>query len=279
MEYSKSIIEQIHNYCMEKPGVYESYPFGEDVICYKVMGKIYAQFMTTRTFYKMTLKCEPEMALMYRELYPEFVVRGYHCPPVQQPYWNTIDLDLLQDEKLLYQMIDEAYDAVLKKFTKKARRQLESNAKYEYRNVNGNHPDFKELCRELDHNLDELVGAETQRAKYNQYNTTEEVHDVLVVYHDEAPVACGGFKHYDNEHVELKRIFVRPSYRNSGLGAEIVRRLEAMAKIQGYRFCILETGEAMETACHVYQKLGYKSTERYGPYVDMPNSICMIKKI
>ena len=31
--------------------------------------------------------------------YPKKVVRGYHCPPVQQPYWNTIFLNDFPDEE------------------------------------------------------------------------------------------------------------------------------------------------------------------------------------
>ena len=43
--------------------------------------------------------------------YPEKVVRGYHCPPVQQPYWNTIFLDDFPGD-VLKDMIDLAYDTV-----------------------------------------------------------------------------------------------------------------------------------------------------------------------
>lgn len=46
------------------------------------------------------------------------VVRGYHCPPVQQPYWNTVYLNDFPDEELL-NMIDMAYDTVFSKFSKK----------------------------------------------------------------------------------------------------------------------------------------------------------------
>ncbi|OYP00848.1 GNAT family N-acetyltransferase, partial [Lachnotalea glycerini] len=80
-------------------------------------------------------------------------------------------------------------------------------------------------------------------------------------------------------HAELKRIFVEPSCQGVGLGSEIVRRLEAKAKIKGYQWCILETGELLQAASHVYQKLGYKVIPNYGQYVDMPESICMQRRI
>ena len=53
------------------------------------------------------------------------VVRGYHCPPVQQPYWNTIDPFGLPRDELLY-MVDLAYEAVLAGFSKKVRQEIES---------------------------------------------------------------------------------------------------------------------------------------------------------
>lgn len=51
------------------------------------------------------------------------VVRGYHCPPVQQPYWNTIYLEDFPDDELL-NMIDLAYDTVFSKFSKKEQKRI-----------------------------------------------------------------------------------------------------------------------------------------------------------
>lgn len=65
-----------------------------------------------------------------RMVYPGRVVRGYHCPPVQQPYWNTIYLDDFPQEELL-NMIDHAYDTVLNSFSKKVQRQIEEDEQEE----------------------------------------------------------------------------------------------------------------------------------------------------
>lgn len=45
------------------------------------------------------------------------------CPPVQQPYWNTIFLDDFPDDELL-NMIDLAYDTVFSKFSKKEQKRI-----------------------------------------------------------------------------------------------------------------------------------------------------------
>ena len=143
----------------------------------------------------------------------------------------------------------------------------------------GNDKDFIYLCGELDKALEELVGGKFQRNVYAKYNTTEMIHDAIVVYDGENPVACGSFKRYDDEHAELKRVFVSKDIASHGLGSQIVGRLEDKARQQGYRYCILETGVPLKAACHMYQKLGYKVIPNYGQYADMSNSICMEKEL
>lgn len=111
--------EEIKAYCLTKPKAVETYPFGEMPICYKVNGKIFAQLYPD----KITLKCTAFSGQMFRQAYPGVVVRGYHCPPVQQPYWNTICLDRFPPEDLPM-MIDHAYETVVAGFSKKVQREI-----------------------------------------------------------------------------------------------------------------------------------------------------------
>jgi len=112
-------LQQIKAYCLSKPQAVETYPFGDWPICYKVNGRIFAQLYPD----KITLKCTAFSGQAFRQSYPGIVVRGYHCPPVQQPYWNTIDLSRFPDEELPY-MIDHAYDAVISGFPKKIQNEI-----------------------------------------------------------------------------------------------------------------------------------------------------------
>lgn len=116
--------ETIMDYCMSKHKARETYPFGPVPICYKLEGKIFAQLYPDPEDYKITLKCTLEVGDFYRTVYPGRVVRGYHCPPVQQPYWNTVLLDGFPDEDELLHMIDLAYDAVFNSFSKKIQKQI-----------------------------------------------------------------------------------------------------------------------------------------------------------
>lgn len=114
---------EIKSYCLAKPKAYEDYPFGDWPICIKVRGKIFAQIYPD----KLTLKCTAFSGQAFREAYPGVVVRGYHCPPVQQPYWNTIDLARFPHEELPM-MIDHAYETVVSSFSKKIQREILGNA-------------------------------------------------------------------------------------------------------------------------------------------------------
>lgn len=279
MENNIKVVDKIKEYCVKKPGVYETRPFGKYPICYRVMGKIFAQLNPQKDFYKITLKCSPEQAYVYRELYPNVIVRGYHCPPVQQPYWNTINLYNFHDENILFQMIDEAYEEIVCKMTKKGKRQFETLSRLRFIHTNGNNKDFTILCNRLEYALDEIVGESFDRTRYAAFNTRENMNDAIVVYRNNEPIGCGAIRGYDDEHVELKRVFTVEEARGIGLGEEIIRRLEAIGKIQGYKYCILETGKLLKAACHIYKKMGYQVIPNYGPYEDMPNSICMQKKI
>lgn len=112
-------LSEIKEYCLKKSGAVETFPFGDWPICYKVGGKIFAQVYAD----KITLKCTAFSGQMFREAWQGVVVRGYHCPPVQQPYWNTIDLMRFPSEELPM-MIDHAYETVVGSLPKKVQKEL-----------------------------------------------------------------------------------------------------------------------------------------------------------
>ncbi len=111
-----------------------------------------------------------------------------------------------------------------------------------YLYTDGRNPDFIELCHGLDDFLNELVGGEEKRAEYIQYNQLEDIHDVIVAYDDAVPVGSAGFKKYDDECAEVKRVFVKQEYRGKGISNKLMELLEDAAREQGYRYLILESG-------------------------------------
>lgn len=145
--------------------------------------------------------------------------------------------------------------------------------------TNGYNQDFVELCRSLDTFLNELVGGEANRAAYVPYNRTADVEVVIVAYDDAIPVGCAGFKRYNDDYAEVKRVFVKPAYRGRGIAKALMRFLEDAAKQKGYGYLILESGEPLIAAMALYRSIGFKRIPNYGQYKDMPESICMQKKI
>jgi GNAT superfamily N-acetyltransferase len=79
----------------------------------------------------------------------------------------------------------------------------------------------------------------------------------LVGYLHGDPVGCGGFRRYDAETTEIKRMFVRPEYRGRGHGAHLLGALERAAAHAGARRLILETGAKNLAACDLYVRFGY----------------------
>lgn len=145
--------------------------------------------------------------------------------------------------------------------------------------TDGRNKDFIVLCHMLDNFLNELVGGEQNRAQYIPYNKLDDIHDVIVAYDGDVPVGCASFKKYDEENVEVKRVFIKDEYRGRGISKTLMAMLEERARKQGYKYLILESGEPLVAAMALYRKLGYKVIPYYGQYKDMPESICMRKDL
>lgn len=47
----------------------------------------------------------------------------------------------------------------------------------------------------------------------------------------------------------------------------------------GYKRMILETGELLAESCAIYRKMGFEVIPNYGPYENMPESLCMAKNL
>ena len=107
---------------MELPGTHEDFPFDEDTLCLKVMGKIYA-ITDVETFEGINLKCDPVKALEYRATY-QGVIPGYH---MNKKHWNTVDPKGDVPDDLIFRMIRDSYDLVVAKLPKKQQAELRSS--------------------------------------------------------------------------------------------------------------------------------------------------------
>ena len=113
-------VEKVRNYCLKKKGVTEGFPFNEDTLVFKVMGKMFCLTNLSRPF-GLNLKCDPEFAAELREKY-EGVTPGYH---MNKRYWNTVSLNSGIPEKEIIKWIDHSYDLVIAGLPKKIKAELE----------------------------------------------------------------------------------------------------------------------------------------------------------
>ena len=91
---------------------------------------------------------------------------------------------------------------------------------------------------------------------------------------EETPVGCGGLRRLDGEHGEIKRMYVIPERRGTGISTTILRALENEARGLGWRRVVLETGDEQPDAMRFYEREGYTAIPLFGYYVDSPLSRC-----
>ncbi len=102
-------------YCLQKPGVIEDMPFGEDNLVFKVGGKMFALVALDEVPASANLKCDPDRALELRDRYEE-VRPGYH---MNKKHWNTVVIDGGIPDAEVRAMIDHSYDLVVRALPKK----------------------------------------------------------------------------------------------------------------------------------------------------------------
>ena len=112
-------IEDYRAYCIAKNGVTEGFPFDQNTLVFKVMGKMFA-LANVDSFVSINLKCDPEMAIDLRERY-HAVHAGYH---MSKKHWNTVTVNDDASDELIYQWIDASYNLVVKSLTKKLQADL-----------------------------------------------------------------------------------------------------------------------------------------------------------
>lgn len=143
--------------------------------------------------------------------------------------------------------------------------------------TDGQDRDFGRLIVLLDEDL--YVRHGDLQKQYQTHNRVASTSDVVLIYEDGVPVACGAFKEHDRESIELKRIFVVKEARRRGLARLILSELEALGRERGYRYAVLETGLRQLEAISLYQSAGYVEIPNYEPYAGNANSVCMKKAL
>jgi predicted DNA-binding protein (MmcQ/YjbR family) len=113
-------IETYHSFCTALPHVTEGFPFGGDVLVFKVKNKMFT-LAGVDAFESINIKCDPEKAIQLREKYSA-VLPGYHMSKI---HWNTVLMDASIPDKLLKEWIVDSYQLVVKSLPKADRFDVE----------------------------------------------------------------------------------------------------------------------------------------------------------
>ena len=137
--------------------------------------------------------------------------------------------------------------------------------------------DFQKLVSLLDYDLKVRDGDDN--AFYSQFNKIDQIKNSIVAYQNTKAIACGAFKPFSKETVEIKRMFVLPEYRGQKIAHRVLEELEKWASELHNHTCVLETGKRQPEAIRLYKKAGYQQIQNYGQYKNIANSICMEKQL
>ena len=121
-------IESFFEFCLSKKAVTEHFPFDEDILVFKVGGKIFA-LASLKDWESgqptINVKCDPTKAEELRAEYAD-IIPGYHMSKV---HWNTVAVNRDVPDPFINQLITDSYNLVFKSLTKKLQLEIDTTAK------------------------------------------------------------------------------------------------------------------------------------------------------
>jgi predicted DNA-binding protein (MmcQ/YjbR family) len=112
--------QELKDACLALTGASEEFPFDEVNSVFKVGGKVFALSRLGGSPLRVSLKCEPELAVQLRATYPA-ITPGYH---LNKRHWNTVLLDGSVPDPLVLDMIEDSYDLVVAGLPKREQEKL-----------------------------------------------------------------------------------------------------------------------------------------------------------
>ena len=148
-----------------------------------------------------------------------------------------------------------------------------------FRWTDGKDRDFQSFWLKTEEYYNQLVGGAGNRKAFMPYNISDSIPCVLIAYDGDTAIGCAGLKPYSGNSVEIKRVWVEPSYRRSYIAQGMMIQLEKKALENGFSQLILQTREIMTGAIRLYMKLGYHRIQNYPPYDSLDGAVCFAKEL
>jgi predicted DNA-binding protein (MmcQ/YjbR family) len=112
--------EALRDLCLSFRGSEEAFPFGFETSVFKVGEKMFALSRLRADPLRVSLKCEPALAVQLRVLHPA-ITSGYH---LNKRHWNTVTIDGSLPGQMIADMVEDSYDLVVSKLSLARRRAL-----------------------------------------------------------------------------------------------------------------------------------------------------------
>ena len=112
-------ISEIHQYCLSKKGVQETFPFDKETLVMKVGGKMFLLMCLDTQPVSISVKTDPEWSAELREQHPQ-ITGAYH---MNKTHWNSVLCEGIKQD-LIQKLIDHSYDLILNSLTKKMKEQV-----------------------------------------------------------------------------------------------------------------------------------------------------------
>ncbi|NQX11253.1 GNAT family N-acetyltransferase [Microbacteriaceae bacterium VKM Ac-2855] len=139
------------------------------------------------------------------------------------------------------------------------------------------HPEAERLRAAQRIEIDGRYGGDTEPG---EKPTAASVSVFLVAFDDEdRGLGCGGLRPLEPGVAEIKRMYVTPSARGTGVSTALLRGLEEAAASAGVTELRLETGPAQPDAVRFYTREGYERIPNFGAYADAADSLCFARRI
>jgi predicted DNA-binding protein (MmcQ/YjbR family) len=111
---------ELRDHCLSFDGAEETFPFGPRTSVFKVAGKMFALSQLDADSLRVSLKCEPDLAVALRGAHAA-VLPGYH---LNKRHWNTVVIDGSLPERMIRDMIEDSYDLVVSRLPPSRRQEL-----------------------------------------------------------------------------------------------------------------------------------------------------------
>ena len=102
--------------------------------------------------------------------------------------------------------------------------------------------------------------------------------DFLIARDGDTPVGCAALVD-QGAYGEVKRMYLDPARRGSGIAAKMMAAIEEHAQARGLKKLKLETGPELKAAVKLYERFGYRECPAFGGYPDIASNIFMEKSL